>query len=343
MSITLQHKVIELANTKGEEAQISDINNLKILVNGYDNDLYVIPRKEGETPLIKEAGLDGNILEGFSIFEKFIVNDGTLTHEKVFVTFWDEETAQELLVKEMRNPSLLATKIFNHTLEDEEAEKIINNLTQLAIENEKGETKEEQKKEEPEVVQVEVPKEEVAPIVEEVSASTEVSVDKKAEEPKAEEKKEEPKAEEVPVAEQTDKQLEETEIPELVIAQYKDYTDTLFSKGFEEFKYKNYRFLTNFFNVKEDDIYKKLENHTSYCVLLTPSGVAIMQKLVYFEPIKKSDTVIKYRFLIDKKDPESRKYLYFDTANKSVAIKKPKKAELKADEKKEEKVAEAKA
>lgn len=330
----LEHKVYELVDAEGKEAEISEIENLKILVNGWDYDVNVVPNEKeqeeesGFKEFIKEAVADGNILEAYSIFEKFEVSEGCLKFKNINISFFDNGTAKELFVRLMREPSLLMRKLHTHVLSDEQTEELVKFLSELAekgvrevesqqvevtikdepttLEEEpKVEVKEEVKVEEPVAVAKEPKVEEPVAVVEEPVAVVE---EVKVEEPIA-------VVEEVtPVAEQSLKQMEEIVIPDEVVSKYNEYKNDLSTEGYKEHIYKNYRLLE----------LPTSNGVDAFLLLLTTEGVMQVKPLHLYD--SDDANIIKYKFKLDGE----KKSLYLNVSDGTIVVKKPKKSELNA-------------
>lgn len=191
----LNHKIFQLVNPKGESVVIEDINNLRILVQGVDFEIPLVPQKEGDPQFCKTVRVHDSCFHGFCLFEKFQhTAPGYLTYDSVHISFFDTVLNTELLVKEVVEPGWLDQAIGNEEIADEEISLLLKMLQKCA--NKAIELAEKEAEAEPAVVQPDaLPETEVS--TEEPKNEEPKNEEPKNEEPKNEEpKNEEPKNEE---------------------------------------------------------------------------------------------------------------------------------------------------
>lgn len=123
----LTHKIYKLVDANGKPAKFENIADLRILVEGWDFDIPVIPNKENGIKFFNDAAKweeDG--FEAFSIFEKFSLdNAGYMVHEGIHLSFIDRATKMELRIKEIVDPPFIFIKFPGTMNIDDESHNIL--------------------------------------------------------------------------------------------------------------------------------------------------------------------------------------------------------------------------
>lgn len=307
----LRDKTYTLVHADGTDAFISDLSNLKVLINDFDYDLFMIPKEEGSYPFIHKPELNGNELTGESLFELFeLGKDGYLHYDGIPVCFYDAQTEKQILISSVRNVPFLASNFMHVEISDEDKDKFLSFIKKAFEQSVEDATKDVKIEEKP--IEVSIPVTET-PATETPSGTT--NTETKVEAPATNSAPEINAEAAKQLSEQTVAQAEEAQIPQSTIDQYNEHRDLLLSKGYKEASYKNYRF---FINPESSD------GSDAFLLMLTVAGCFQVRPLSLYD--SDDENIFKYKFKIDG----NKKSMYYNHQTGDLQIKKPKKHEEKA-------------
>jgi len=313
----LKDRTYTLVHADGTQAQISDISVLKVLINDFDYDLFLVPQDEKAYPFIHKPSLEGNELTAESLLELFEHKaDGYLYYDGIPVCFFNAETGKQILVSKVEDVPFLMGNFFNVSVSDQDRDKFIDFIKKVFEDSVEQVAKEEKAEEKPVEVSVHIP---------DASDNTQAPAADNTQTPAADNTQTaaadntqapaiDPKAAEE-LANQSVKQIEEAAIPQEVTDKYNKIREDLVAEGYKESVYKNYRMLIN----------PESDGSDTYLFLLTVAGCMQVTPL-YLNDDTDDENVIKYKFKIDG----NKKSLYYNKSTGEMVVKKPKKHEENA-------------